>query len=243
MKKIIVSFVALFLTMLYSASAQHDDFSVHPSTIAPPPPIKSTPTAQSTPKTDEQSRDFLEQTQPDTIAQNLPKQNTTKTPKQNPAFNKNLNALRVEIGSSVRGNGFENHHNAQIIYSQPNHIFRIHGRINLELGGFLGFGNVAGVDLSSMNLAFLGISEEALLPIFMSQKYGNIYAGVGLGAYIKSKGEVRVISNFTFGERVFVGYLWKKFSSEIFIKHFSNGTLSKPNAGHNFFGLCFGYVF
>lgn len=103
-----------------------------------------------------------------TIVQNLPKQNTTKTHKQNPAFNENLNALRAEIGSSVRGNGFENHHNAQIIYSQPNHIFRIHGRINLELGGFLGFGNVAGVDLSTLNLAFLGISEEALLPLFMS---------------------------------------------------------------------------
>lgn len=220
--------------------------------LSPPPPIKSIPTAQSTPKINKQSQDFAEQEvqnqnvkakQLDTIAQNLPKQNTTKSPKQNPAFSKNLNALRVEVGSSVRGNGFENHHNAQIIYSQPNHIFRIHGRINLELGGFLGFGSVAGIDLSSMNLAFLGISEEALLPLFISQKYGNVYAGVGLGAYIKSKGEMRVISNFTFGERVFVGYLWKKFSSEIFIKHFSNGTLSKPNAGHNFFGFCFGYVF
>lgn len=41
MKKVIASFVALFLTMPYSASAQHDDSSTHSSTIAPPPPIKS----------------------------------------------------------------------------------------------------------------------------------------------------------------------------------------------------------
>lgn len=55
--------------------------------------------------------------------------------------------------------------------------------------------------------------------------------------------ESRVISNFTFGERVFVGYLWRDFSFEIFIKHFSNGTLAVPNSGHNFFGITSGYVF
>ena len=161
----------------------------------------------------------------------------------NPAFGEKKNAIRLEFGASVRSKGFENLYQVEFIYSQPNRFFRIHGRLNLELGGFFGFGN--GFDkasLNALNLAFAGISEDILLPLFVS-KNGNLYTGLGIGAYIKNKGESRVGSNFTFGERVFVGYLWQHFSIEIFVKHFSNGTLSLPNSGHNFFGITSGYVF
>ena len=162
----------------------------------------------------------------------------------NPAFGDKQNAIRFEFGASVRSSGFENLYNAQILYSQPNRFFRIHGRLNVEIGGFFGFHDKnAKMDLSALNLAFVGVSEDILLPLFISETHGNFYAGLGIGAYIKSKGEARVGSNFTFGERVFVGYLWQNFSVEIFVKHFSNGTLAVPNNGHNFFGITSGYVF
>ncbi len=144
----------------------------------------------------------------------------------------------------MRSNGVENQYQVLFIYSQPNRFFRLHGRLNLEVGGFFGFyDKKVGQDLGALNLAFAGVSEDILLPLFVGESSGNLYFGVGIGAYIKSKGESRVISNFTFGERAFVGYLLDSFSVEIFIKHFSNGTLATPNKGHNFFGLTSGYVF
>ncbi|MGX3044782.1 acyloxyacyl hydrolase [Helicobacter sp. T3_23-1056] len=173
-----------------------------------------------------------------------PQKNLAQYFATNPAFGDKQNAIRLEFGASVRSKGFENLYQVEFIYSQPNRFFRIHGRLNLELGGFFGFGR--GFDktnFSALNLAFAGISEDILLPLFVSQNYGNLYTGLGIGAYIKNKGELRVGSNFTFGERVFVGYLWRSFSFEIFVKHFSNGTLSLPNSGHNFFGITSGYVF
>ena len=163
---------------------------------------------------------------------------------KNPAFNDKQNAIRLEFGASVRSQGFENLYQVQFIYSQPNRFFRIHGRLNVEVGGFFGFGRgFGGMKLNTLNLGFAGVSWDILLPLFISKSSGNLYAGVGIGGYIKTKGESRVISNFTFGERVFVGYLWRNFSFEMFIKHFSNGTLSVPNSGHNFFGITSGYVF
>lgn len=160
---------------------------------------------------------------------------------KNPAFGDNQNSIRFEFGISTRSKGFENQYNAEFIYSQPNRFFRIHGRLNLEVGGIFGFGSKGGID--TLNLAFVGVSEDILLPLFVSENSWNLYFGVGIGAYIKSKGERRVISNFTFGERVFVGYFYDTFNIEIFIKHFSNGTLARPNNGHNFFGITAGLVF
>lgn len=162
---------------------------------------------------------------------------------KNPAFGDKQNSIRFEFGASVRSSGFENQYQVEFIYSQPNRFFRLHGRLNLEIGGFFGFGSNGGIDLRALNLAFAGVSEDILLPLFVSENSGNLYVGAGIGAYIKSKGEGRVISNFTFGERVFVGYFYNSFNIEIFIKHFSNGTLARPNKGHNFFGITAGWVF
>lgn len=163
---------------------------------------------------------------------------------KNPAFGKKQNSIRFEFGASVRSSGFENHYQAESIYSQPNRLFRLHGRLNLEVGGFFGFYDARlKSDLGALNLAFAGVSEDILLPLFVGENSGNLYVGAGIGAYIKSKGDGRVISNFTFGERAFVGYFYDSFNIEIFIKHFSNGTLARPNAGHNFFGITAGWVF
>ena len=185
----------------------------------------------------------LDSTAKSALLDSTPQETLARYFATNPAFSDKQNAIRLEFGASVRSKGFENLYQIEFIYSQPNRFFRIHGRLNVEVGGFFGFGRGFGeVSLSALNLAFAGVSEDILLPLLVGQN-GNLYAGVGIGAYIKSKGESRVDSNFTFGERVFVGYLWENFSIEIFVKHFSNGTLSLPNNGHNFFGITSGYVF
>lgn len=162
---------------------------------------------------------------------------------KNPAFGDKQNALRFEFGVSTRSNGFENQYNAEFIYSQPNRFFRLHGRLNFEVGGIFGFGSKGGIDLSGLNLAFAGVSQDFLLPLFVSENSGNLYIGVGIGGYIKTKSEARIGSNFTFGERVFVGYFYNSFNIEMFIKHFSNGTLTHPNKWYNFFGITTGWVF
>lgn len=160
---------------------------------------------------------------------------------KNPAFGDSQNSIRFEFGVSTRSKGFENQYHAEFIYSQPNRFFHIHGRLNLEVGWIFGFGNKG--EINTLNLAFAGVSEDILLPLFVSENGWNLYFGVGIGAYIKTKSEARIGSNFTFGERVFVGYFYNSFNIEIFIKHFSNGTLARPNNGYNFFGITAGLIF
>lgn len=162
---------------------------------------------------------------------------------KNPAFGDNQNSIRFEFGVSTRSKGFENQYQAEFIYSQPNRFFRLHGRLNVEVGGFFGFGSKGGIDLSGLNLAFAGVSQDFLLPLFVSENSWNLYFGIGIGGYIKTKSEARIGSNFTFGERLFVGYFYSSFNIEMFIKHFSNGTLTHLNKGHNFFGITAGWVF
>lgn len=156
---------------------------------------------------------------------------------QNPAFLGAQNAIRTEFGASISNKTFEALLNAQIIYSQPNKILRLWGRVNIEVGGFVGFGVP-----KSLNLAMLGISQDGILPIWSDLAH-SLYFGVGLGAYIKSKADSRVGSAFTFGERAFVGYAVGRFTLEIYVKHYSNGTLSVPNKGYNFAGIALGGLF
>ncbi|HFE6488298.1 acyloxyacyl hydrolase [Salmonella enterica] len=73
----------------------------------------------------------------------------------------------------------------------------------------------------------------------------DIYTGIGLGAYIKSKSrdDMRVNSAFTFGEKAFLGWNFGAFSTEAYIRHFSNGSLTDKNSGHNFVGASISYNF
>ena len=84
---------------------------------------------------------------------------------KNFAFNDKQNAIRLEFGASVISKGFESLYQVQFIYSQPNRFFCLHGRLNVEVGGFFGFGSgFGGVKLNSLNLGFAGVSWDILLP-------------------------------------------------------------------------------
>lgn len=157
---------------------------------------------------------------------------------QNPAFLDRQNAFRLEFAPSLYGGHFENYHITQITYSQPNHPFRLHGRVNLELA-YIFAGNKR---YHEFNQPIFGLSEDIILPIY-SKDTLSLYAGLGIGAYIKDGIERRVGSRFTFGERVFVGVLFEGLVLEIIARHLSNGTIELPNDGHNFIGLNLGIVF
>lgn len=146
------------------------------------------------------------------------------------------NSIRLEFASSLSPK--RRYFNTNLIYAQPNRIFKLPGRINFEIGGVFSSPN----QKISYNFAMVGISQDLVLPIYPSE-FGNLFLGVGIGLYIKSEIDDRVGSKVTFGERFFLGYVFKGFEIEIYYKHYSNGTLENPNSGHDFGGLSLGYCF
>lgn len=133
--------------------------------------------------------------------------------------------------------GFLKLGNLGIHYSQPNHFFRLAGRLSAELEIFF--------DTKDFSEIIFGISQDIVLPLFMD----NFYFGVGLGIYIRSQVDSYIGSAFNFGEKVFLGYRFKKVHNdfdielEAFVKHYSNGSLRLPNIGFNFFGFGIAFLF
>ena len=81
----------------------------------------------------------------------------------------------------------------------------------------------------------LGISEDAI--VFHTQRF---YIGATLGAYIKSQKTDRISSKFTFGQKFFIGLKFLQNSAmELYVRHFSNGSLTELNSGQNFMGLSY----
>lgn len=123
-------------------------------------------------------------------------------------------------------------------YSQLNPLFRLKGRGNFEMVFLKGFKS-SDTNYSQYDQLIVGLSQDILLPLPLE----HFYVGAGLGAYIKQKATARIGSAFTFGQKYFAGYNFKRFNFELFIKHFSNGGLTKINKGQNFIGMAFTYNF
>ena len=138
--------------------------------------------------------------------------------------------ISVHGGVSLR-HQFENLYMLEIQYSQANTFFGLDARQNIELITARGFGDAQKYSQDII----LGISEDAI--IFHTQRF---YIGATLGAYIKSQTTDRISSKFTFGQKLFIGIKFLKNSAiEIFVRHFSNGTLTEQNSGQNFMGLSY----
>lgn len=154
--------------------------------------------------------------------------------------------ISLSAGQSIRGDGLENLYAAFLSYSEPSKFFFLQARTNLELGGFKAFGS----DNCSKNAGHAACEKYTQLIFGLSKDvalvhYSDFYAGVGLGAYIKSLShdDMRVDSAFTFGEKAFLGWKFGAYSAEAYIRHFSNGTLTDKNSGHNFVGASMTYSF
>ena len=138
--------------------------------------------------------------------------------------------ISVHGGVSLR-HQFENLYMFEIQYSQANTFFGLDARQNLELITARGFGNAQKYSQDII----LGISEDAI--VFHTQRF---YIGATLGAYIKSQKTDRISSKFTFGQKFFIGLKFLQNSAvELYVRHFSNGSLTELNSGQNFMGLSY----
>ena len=161
----------------------------------------------------------------------------------NPIFQDNKNTLKLIGALDFSPSGFSHLGALGIHYGQPNTFFRLPGRMALEFEGFIGSGNE-----KELGQIILGVAQDVILPI----RYTNFYIGASIGIYIRTLIDTRIGSAFTFGEKIFIGYAYYAnsentggggYSCEIFIKHYSNGSLTSVNKGFNFFGMSVGYSF
>jgi hypothetical protein len=141
------------------------------------------------------------------------------------------NKISIHAGVSVRGR-FEELYLLGLQYSQPNHFFRLPGRLNVELMTAYG----SGEELSRYTQPVVfGFAQDLVIPLYRPKP---VYAGINLGIYIKSHTTDRIDSKFTFGEKVFLGIdIFESMRLELYVRHFSNGTLTEQNSGQNFAGL------
>lgn len=170
---------------------------------------------------------------------------------RNPLFaNADKHQISHSSGISFRSKGVENLYSLMGQYSVPRTFFTFSARNNLEFGGMVGKKNRGHrMDCSSdgssaactqFNQAMLGISKDVVL-----FSVHHLYVGVGLGGYLKSKADSdeRINSLFTFGEKFFLGYNWGTINTELYVRHFSNASLTNKNSGYNFAGAAVSYNF
>lgn len=148
----------------------------------------------------------------------------------NTMFDKYENQLALHINQSIKSK-LEDLYTFTLQYSQPNELFRLSGRRNFEVIAVTG-GRKNGVDYSQYSQIITGLSQDVYFSI---PEY--FYFGAGLGIYIKAKRTDRIDSNFTFGEKLFVGYRFAHMNIELLARHFSNGSITDKNSGQNFVGL------
>jgi hypothetical protein len=134
-------------------------------------------------------------------------------------FGTKLNQVQSYFGVSAR---LESLYIVNLSYSQPNDFFRLEGRQNFELVKF--------ADRYDLYLA--GLSQDVINSI-----YRKSFVGLGLGIFIANKTTDRVGSNFTFSEKVFLGFRFGNQVVELLYRHFSNGSVTNENSGFDFVGL------
>ncbi len=121
-----------------------------------------------------------------------------------------------------------------IQYSQPLTIFRLPARMSLHFASNIGYESD-----DSLSFSALGISWDVSL-----FDWRGFYIGLGLGPYMRDRGDDRIDSRLVFGEKFFIGYaLSDSWRMEVFTLHFSTGDFSDQNNGFNYTGLSIGYSF
>ena len=169
------------------------------------------------------------------------------------------NQLSVSVGQSIleprnfrdkqHGRKLENLFLCSVVYAQPTTFFRKPSRRILEFGFFIGKNGDANdqvgdrfyprtTNLAQYSQSFLGLSQD--VQFF---NIGNLYLSGEVGIYLKRKKTDRIYSQFTFGEKATIGYNFDPISLELYMRHFSNGSVTEPNSPQNFYGLSSAYSF
>ncbi len=162
---------------------------------------------------------------------------------ENGLFNLNTNRAQyiVEAGLSWHKSNFENLYFASVSYQIPSEIFGLRTRRRFEIGGMAGSGcekeicdaGAKQYQLNHYDTPIAGISEQLIL---LENKYLSVT--FALGGYLK-KPSYRIDSAFTFGERLALASAHSNYTFEAFIRHFSNGSITPNNGGHDFVGISF----
>lgn len=164
----------------------------------------------------------------------------------NPLFDNYKDQLTFHLAFSSKSKALKNLYDIKpenlymmfFQYSQLNPLFRLNGRGNFEVIFLKGFKS-SDINYSQYSQLIVGLSQDIILPL----PFDHFYIGAGLGIYIKQKATARIGSAFTFGQKYFTGFNFKRFNFELFIKHFSNGGLTEINKGQDFVGIAFSYNF
>ena len=184
-------------------------------------------------------------------------------PGDNPAFLGKENQIRLDGGVSISNKGVEGYRRVRsdgsktgyapslifgmVSYSQPNTFFRVSGRRSIEIGGLRGrsSGRVEKEDGGTTTSKNYSKYDQVIGGAMQEFIFGreSLYATLGIGIYYASRATDRVGSNFSFGERLGIGFNLGAANIEVFARHFSNGSVTKANSGHNFAGLSLSYKF
>ena len=125
-----------------------------------------------------------------------------------------------------------------IQYAQPNTFFRIDGSQKVEfLFFYINNNQEHQYDAYAPNSIF-GFSQSIYL-----FKISSWFCELNVGAYVQRKRTPRLDSGFTFGERFSIGYKFPSSSLEIYVRHFSNASITEENQGYNPQGITYSYYF
>jgi hypothetical protein len=161
---------------------------------------------------------------------------------QNTVFRGRQNQFTLAIGQSTGYSApfkilsnpwYEPLRSFTLKYSQPTELFRLPSRVSLEFGYHLGDGKVR-----SLTQQIFGVSWD-IVPLSID----SFYVGGTFGGYVKAKVDERIDSRVLFGERLFVGYVFREFSLELYLQHYSNGDVTGINHGQNFTGVSISHSF
>ena len=140
--------------------------------------------------------------------------------------------LVLNLGKSIRKIGeIEDISFFTISCEKQNNISKIRGKSGVE------FGNIT---LLSTNTRYLNYNQF-ILGIYHNILFGqdNLYLSLGIGGYLKTKRTERIGTYFTFSEKISIGTKINDIVVELYLRHFSNASMSKENSGQNFLGLSF----
>lgn len=152
--------------------------------------------------------------------------------------------LTFESGVSYNGSRAEDLYYFSITHRKAKDFIRLPLYVRVEMGAFFGQGckkkacnssrkSNEPLELVDLNTPIVGVAGEITL---FDHRYFDVH--FSLGGHLK-KSSSRVGSVFTFGERLAVNMKSKNHNFSLFVRHFSNASITPDNGGYNFVGLSF----
>lgn len=124
-------------------------------------------------------------------------------------------------------------------YSVPSTLFYFPSRLSLNVTQTIGFGRRYGWDWDDYSIPIIYLTKDVAFA------HGrNWYAGMGAGGGFQVAENDRIGSKLVFTLKLFAGYrINERATTEIYVKHFSNGNTAPENNSYAFYGMGMTYNF